>query len=473
MKIQNVRLGFATNSSSTHSIVLVPNKELTDDQLFGYFGWEFFTAASHKSKYDYFVYTFYENLMNMYGVEIGKILFQHIFPDYVNLDVGVDHQSRVTLPCKYDSLPDYPEIDMQFFNEITDYFIKNNEITIIGGNDNYDESHELGNYPVDDLYNILPIEKDSKCFSVVKDELYGFWTLFNRKTGSKVLFFINDNKNAIEKSTTPQLVDFKITDYCNFGCKFCYQSSNVQGNHADLVYIKSIIYSLHCLKTFELVLGGGEPTTHPDFKEIVKYAYSKGLITSFTTKNIDLIQDQYFLEFVTQYCSSFAFSPNTEKDIYTLYSVLSEHDSLSDLNSDFQVSIHIVLGTLPKKTITNMVNICTKLRFHVTFLGFKTTGLGSDYNMIDYSWFPEWLLEFLESPNSNQYVSIDTVITKEFKQQFIDMKVPESLFYVTEGSFSCYIDGVNQTIAESSFADSCLPLTKNLTNTIKTIFSTF
>jgi hypothetical protein len=52
MKIHNVRMGFATNSSSTHSIIFMPNKfgivdELADED----FGWQyFFSCRSYKFK---------------------------------------------------------------------------------------------------------------------------------------------------------------------------------------------------------------------------------------------------------------------------------------------------------------------------------------------------------------------------------------------------------------------------------------
>lgn len=57
MPITNVRLGFATNSSSSHSIVLT-NRRYSDDSGNSYggnldFGWESFTLASQGSKLPY------------------------------------------------------------------------------------------------------------------------------------------------------------------------------------------------------------------------------------------------------------------------------------------------------------------------------------------------------------------------------------------------------------------------------------
>ena len=48
MKIHNVRLGHATNSSSSHSIIFDPVSKATDD--YDDFGWSFFTLASKEAK---------------------------------------------------------------------------------------------------------------------------------------------------------------------------------------------------------------------------------------------------------------------------------------------------------------------------------------------------------------------------------------------------------------------------------------
>ena len=49
MNISNIRLGFATNSSSTHSIIILPGQ--VDDMVWeGEFGWQNFTLASSGAK---------------------------------------------------------------------------------------------------------------------------------------------------------------------------------------------------------------------------------------------------------------------------------------------------------------------------------------------------------------------------------------------------------------------------------------
>ena len=54
MFIHNVRYGFATNSSSTHSIVLINNGDtIRDSDDSAEYGWDFFTCASEAAKRQY------------------------------------------------------------------------------------------------------------------------------------------------------------------------------------------------------------------------------------------------------------------------------------------------------------------------------------------------------------------------------------------------------------------------------------
>ena len=51
MKIHNLRLGFACNSSSSHSLIFLPG--CTDNAEGQDFGWQCFTLASSEAKMGY------------------------------------------------------------------------------------------------------------------------------------------------------------------------------------------------------------------------------------------------------------------------------------------------------------------------------------------------------------------------------------------------------------------------------------
>ena len=70
MKIHNVRLGFATNSSSTHSVMFIPPGvklaagEAADELDFG---WQDFTLRTADEKQQYLAVTVYEQLRHDVG----------------------------------------------------------------------------------------------------------------------------------------------------------------------------------------------------------------------------------------------------------------------------------------------------------------------------------------------------------------------------------------------------------------------
>ena len=464
MNIQNCRLGFATNSSSTHSIVIIPNNmEVSDDIDTDCYGWENFTLSSERLKTEYFAVTLYHNFINLYGVNIADILIEsfypHIFDDFIA--TGIDHQSLITLPCNY-SLK--PSINMDFYNEFKNYIVQGNT-AIIGGNDNSDESHFLSDLSNSDVYSFVEFDSPEQSLVAIKDKTYNFWTIFNRFTGAKTIFTFDKTLNPIEKSSAPHLVDLKITDFCPYNCDFCYQDSTTSGKNAESSVINSIIQSLGVLETLEIVLGGGEPTLHPDFIDIVKYIHSKNIACSFTTKNLSLFSQPYFLEFISNYCRSFAFSPsvnNYKKELNSLYNYV--------MCIDIQVSIHLILGVYTKDEFYDITKLAFTKGFNVTILGFKNFGRGEEYLCTDTAFFPEYLEHFV---TDGYYISIDTVVVEQFKTELVDMNVPKSLFYNREGAFSCYIDAVEKTISPSSFSENVTKIEHFNPTTISEQFKTY
>ncbi len=92
----------------------------------------------------------------------------------------------------------------------------------------------------------------------------------------------------------PISVEMHLTDNCNLACPWCTDRA-LLGNGAKLS--KDVAFSLlrefGQMGTGVTLEGGGEPTVHPDFKEIVKYGYDNdvalGLITNGTVDLSDII----------------------------------------------------------------------------------------------------------------------------------------------------------------------------------------
>ncbi len=78
---------------------------------------------------------------------------------------------------------------------------------------------------------------------------------------------------------SPISINLDLTSACNFSCPFCVDSKLINaGKNLALEEVKKTINTLlsHGLLSV-ILIGGGEPTLHKDFEEIVRYIKSKGL----------------------------------------------------------------------------------------------------------------------------------------------------------------------------------------------------
>ena len=78
---------------------------------------------------------------------------------------------------------------------------------------------------------------------------------------------------------SPISINLDLTSACNFSCPFCVDSKLINaGKNLALEEIKKTINTLHSYGLLSVILiGGGEPTLHKDFGEIVRYVKSKRL----------------------------------------------------------------------------------------------------------------------------------------------------------------------------------------------------
>ena len=78
---------------------------------------------------------------------------------------------------------------------------------------------------------------------------------------------------------SPISINLDLTSACNFSCPFCVDSKLINaGKSLTFVEAKKTVDTLHSHGLLSVILiGGGEPTLHRDFAEIVRYIKSKKL----------------------------------------------------------------------------------------------------------------------------------------------------------------------------------------------------
>ncbi|MFW6002140.1 MAG: radical SAM protein [archaeon] len=470
MKISNIRLGHSNNSSSTHSIIIIPNKSVRNalkDELeeVKYDVYDHFIIKSPREKIRYLASQLYQNIYNhtrdeYLSLEVISSLF-----NLGELDIrSVD--DLFNLPTYKGGLP-----HLEFIKELTDYICDHDEYFIIGERDGnlskkYDVDKYIYEFKQQDPKGINRIIADN-IFRLIARKCGDWWTLINRGTGTKIKFTFNDNAEEHIKSEKPELVDLKITDYCGKGCNYCYQDSTVKGKHADIQKIIDIILNLNNNgNVLEIALGGGEPFSHPNFWDIAKYISSLDINLGVSTRDISWAFELKKLfetdkhEFYNRVNSltSVAFSIDNKEDIQISYYPLSDVlNKRMPFYFNNMIYFQYVLGSNSIEDFEEIIkeikninndpldrNDCKAV---LTLLGWKHTGRGTKgpkYNNDDW-------VDLIQKYRPS-HVGIDTCVSKYYEEEIRD-KIPNVnlLMYTEEGKHSMYIDAVEDLMGPSSY----------------------
>lgn len=88
----------------------------------------------------------------------------------------------------------------------------------------------------------------------------------------KTLRFAIDPSKPITELKYPEFYDIKVTGNCEGKCPYCYMDSKPD-EHYDNIIMKTLEFFNAMPKEhlpFQVALGGGEPTSHPDFIHLLK-----------------------------------------------------------------------------------------------------------------------------------------------------------------------------------------------------------
>jgi hypothetical protein len=446
--IHKVRLGLATNSSSTHSLIILPGGA-SDDSAGddGEFGWNYFTAGSTERKARYAACQLRSAMARVASPDVADAVAEKwtgvsLAPadDYADY---VDHQSTWTLPLDWEGR----SVDKEFFDELMEFLMRD-DVVVLGGNDNDEVDHPLDDGTAHQL--AVPIEEYRHAGDLVCRKDDGHWVIFNRGTGTKIRMSFGEGDHVEpEKARTPELVDVKITDFCPYGCEFCYQDSTTKGEHAPKGRLYKLAHAMKEMRVFEVAIGGGEPTLHPDFVEILQNFRSHGIVPNFTTKNLGWLHDHAVRPKVLEAAGAFAYSVEHARDVERLASIRDVYEIPSA-----QLNCQYVMGSSFLEDFRHILETSKERGIRVTLLGYKTDGRGSQFEPKDYADWPTVLKEVHEASGYGLRVGIDTALAREFQSQLGDLGVPKWCYEVVEGKFSMYVDGVAWKSARSSYGSS-------------------
>lgn len=253
-------------------------------------------------------------------------------------------------------------------------------------------------------------------------------------------------EEPITELLIPEFYDISVTSHCKGNCNFCYQDSLSSKKH-DLTILdkfKSFFKDMsENDKPFQIAFGGGEPTSHPLFLDIIKECYDMGIVPNYTTngmwskstKNIKNI-----IEYTKKYCGGVAVSTHDHLKQYWEKAV--EYY----LNENIFTNLHVIIGN--KKSIDDFNEVYKKYHNKVKyFVLLPLTPIGRCKDA-----FNEWDY-FCQTIDGN---SPDIAYGANFYPFLLKDKNKFNVSLYEPEIFSKYLDLETMKIYKSSFSNEPL-----------------
>lgn len=459
-KLDNLRIGFATNSSSSHSIILTKKDyEFTvdidkNDYVFDLedtdimeLEYNDIVSNSIKNKIIYFLMGFVYD--NYYSEKSENKIIENI----LNLDGFRDliKKEKIDLSILIPKIQDQIEdISLNVCSDFIDYTKKNDKKVFRAIINDFILNNNIG-FLIDNETNIISYLREFILRGVNLQYKNGYLYYFNTLNGLKIRFERTDSLNK-QKILIPDLIDLKITDRCNYNCEFCYQGSTIDGCESTLEeQIKTIKY-LDKMNVFEIAVAGGDPTKQ--FEQLIKACKNENLKISLNTttrnykKGFEIINNNLD-------------NPNFGA---IGFSITSMKDLLEFSKFDFSCipfnkkAIQFCPAFFKKEEIEEILNFAINHEIRLVFLGYKKIGRGLNYNPINSNYIKdvEYIIKNLNNNSWEGIVDFDQVMIDEISSEFKD-KLSVFSFNFEEGKTSMYLDLVDKKLGLSSYEGNFLP----------------
>lgn len=154
-----------------------------------------------------------------------------------------------------------------------------------------------------------------------------------------------DPKKPIGELSYPEFYDVKVTSHCEGNCPYCYQDSKEVAHSSGIVerFKKFFGQLSQNQKPFQIAFGGGEPTSHPKFIDLIKACFKMDIAPNYTTNGMWVKESpekiHELLEATSKYCGGVAVSthPHLKKywkkavDAYLIHNIFTNlHVIISD-----------------------------------------------------------------------------------------------------------------------------------------------
>ena len=278
-----------------------------------------------------------------------------------------------------------------------------------------------------------------------------YFVLINPYDGTKIRMTMDNTFRPIFAESA----DVTLTYKCDGGCPFCYADCTENGKHADLSSdnINAFIESLHPYT--ELALNGNDLSI-PGLDEFLQKLKEKKVIANLTVNQKHFIKHKVRLQYLMHNNLISGLGVSATDINYTLFDTI---DWLNDFGLKDRIIIHVVAGVVHPYELNMMANKGLKL----LILGYKTKGRGKEFHNPEVDVRIKQLEYLIPTMFEQKWFNLISFDNLALIQLDIENKVPKSCWRTNymgdDGTFTFFIDLVNETYAKNSLAEETIPIT--------------
>lgn len=245
----------------------------------------------------------------------------------------------------------------------------------------------------------------------------------------------------------PETIDIQITDWCDFGCSYCYMSSTAKGKHAPKALLETVFNGLD-IAPYQIAFGGGEPTAHPDFPWFLQFTREQGTVPNYTTAGHIFRED--VIEATNEYAGGVALTYHRARG---LPAFLETYKKWSEaLSSHTQLNIHVLFDNDVAKSLAELREALSgsKRKVSIVLLAYYPSAGRASLQGI-----PSKRVYMVEAPKEitacAQTKNFSMAFSEGLLPYFLSRDILPTVSAVRqEGVFSCYVskEGI---VKDSSF----------------------
>lgn len=246
-------------------------------------------------------------------------------------------------------------------------------------------------------------------------------------------------------SPVPETVDVTITDKCRFGCTYCYMDSTPDKEHAPKELVETIIQGFD-QPPYQMAIGGGEPTLHPDFPYILRKCRELGTVPNYTTAGGKL--SPRVVEATNEVCGGVAMTYHAFKGIDWFV----EHYTKLREALTVQVNVHLIANKDVAKNLHDLVSKVDQIgKINLVLLAYyPDVGRASLDNLVTKH---VYMRHFPDAIRAAQGAGFQIAFSEGLMPYFLsrpELGVETRFSMRSEGLFSCYVDSLGR-MTKSSF----------------------